>query len=167
MEYSGSMTRRSSTAALTILMACVVATGATLAAIPQDSALRAERVVAFTMGKATPLNAKVGPVSIQSVEFTDRGRGSGGSIPVITRPAPSETSTTLRAHFLAENPSADEWEVTFTVEFLDKSGKLIDRAVKKSKWEGRAKPFDFDHPILAYVVPAIAEVRITLEGRLD
>ena len=79
----------------------------------------------------------------------------------------SELSTTLRAHFLAENATPDEWEVTFTLEFLDESGKLIDRATKKATWEGQAKPADLDHPILQYVVPLIARVRIKMEGRLD
>ena len=121
--------------------------------------------MSYASGKAVALNAKVGPVSVQSVEFSDRGRVTSG-LPGM-RTTPSETSTTLRAHFVVENPSADEWEVTFTVEFRDRSGKVVDRAVKKSTWEGEAKPYDFDHPILAYVVPLIAEVRITLEGRLD
>ncbi|HET7216760.1 MAG TPA: hypothetical protein VFJ02_01870 [Vicinamibacterales bacterium] len=133
----------------------------------QDSALRAERVVPFVTGKASALNAKVGPVTVQSVEFSDRGRGAGSGIPGIGRPTPSETTTTLRAHFLAENPSADEWEVTFTLEFVDKAGKLIDRVVRKAKWEGQSKPYDVEQPILAYVVPLIADVRIKLEGRLD
>ena len=121
----------------------------------------------FVTRKTATLDAKVGPVLIQTVEFSDRGRGSGSGLPVVGRPTPPETSTTIRAHFVAENPSADEWEVTFTLELLDKDGKLIDRVAKKGKWEGRSKPFDIDHPILAYVVPAIAEVRIRLEGRLD
>ena len=142
---------------------------ASLGVLAQDSSLRAERLVNYTTGKALPVSATVGPVNIQSVEFTDRGRGSsrGGLAGIVPGGSVSETSTMIRGHFLVENPSADEWEVTFTLEFLDKSGKLIDKAVKKSTWEGEAKPFDFDHPILQYVVPSIAQVRIRLEGRLD
>jgi hypothetical protein len=147
-----------------LILAIVAASGAAVAS-RQDTSLRAERTVSYATGKAIALNAKVGPVSIQSVEFSDRGRITSG-LPGL-RTTPSETSTMLRAHFIVENPSADEWEVTFTVEYRDKNGKVIDRAVKKSAWEGEAKPYDFDHPILAYVVPLIAEVRITLEGRLD
>ena len=147
------------------MTALTPATGAIPAASRQDTSLRAERVVSYATGKAIALDAKVGPVGIQSVEFSDRGRVATG-LPGM-RTSPSETSTVLRGHFVVENPSADEWEVTFTIEFRDKSGKVIDRAVKKSKWEGEAKPYDFDHPILAYAVPLIAEVRITLEGRLD
>jgi hypothetical protein len=155
--------------AVTTASVICLALGASLAALAQDSSLSAERVVNYASGKTLPLSAKVGPVSIQSVEFTDRGRGSsrGGLASVVGRGSVSETSTTIRSHFLGENPSTDEWEVTFTLEFLDKSGKLIDKATKKSTWQGEAKPFDFDHPILQYVVPSIAQVRIRLEGRLD
>jgi hypothetical protein len=131
----------------------------------QDTSLRAERTAAFAVGKAIVLNAKVGPVSIQSVEFGDRGRAASG-LPGL-RSTPSETSTVLRGRFIVENPSVDEWEVAFTIEFRDRNGKVIDRAVRKSTWEGEAKPYDFDHTMLSYVIPLISEVRITLEGRLD
>ena len=162
------MTPRASLSSSLALLLAIVTTSAVAAAVArhQDTSLRAERTVSYATGKAIALNAKVGPVNIQSVEFSDRGRVTTSGLPGM-RTTPSETSTLLRAHFVVENPSADEWEVTFTVEFRDKNGKVIDRAVKKSSWEGQAKPYDFDHPILAYVVPLIAEVRIALEGRLD
>jgi hypothetical protein len=79
----------------------------------------------------------------------------------------SEVTTTIRSHFLVENPDSDEWEVTFVLEYLDKSGKVVDRVTKKSSWEGEAKPFDFDHQLLEYVLPAIDQVKIKLEARKD
>ena len=120
-----------------------------IGALAQDSSLRAERLVNYTLGKTLSLSAKVGPVNIQSVEFTDRGRGSsrGGLAGIIPAEASRRRARRFGGHFMVENPAADEWEVTFTLEFLDKSGKLIDKAVKKSTWEGEAKPFDFDHAI--------------------
>jgi hypothetical protein len=155
--------------ACAIVIMSGVSLTASLGALAQDSSLQAERLVNYTTGKTLSLSAKVGPVKIQSVEFTDLGRGSsrGGLAGIVRGGSVSEMSTTIRGHFLVENPATDEWEVTFTVEFLDKSGKVIDKAVKKSTWEGEAKPFDFDHAILQYVVSAIAQVRIRLEGRLD
>ena len=140
------------------------------AAAAQDSSLRAERTLDYKTGKGVPLDAKVGPVKVDSVEFSNLGRNHGrGGIASKMRPggSNSEVSTTIRAHFLAENPSSDEWEVTFTMEFLDKAGKVIERVTKKSSWEGEAKPFDFDHEMLEYVVPMIAQVRVKMEGRLD
>jgi hypothetical protein len=146
----------------------LVAPALTLTA--QDTELRAERTVAFSpISKALPLNAKVGPVLVQTIQFLDRGRATGGSgVGGLMRTAPaSEASSTLNVRFMAENPSPDEWAVTFTVEFLDKSGKVIDRVTKRSTWEGEARPYEFDHVLLQYVVPLIADVRIRFEAKLD
>ncbi len=153
-----------STMALSLLLAAAPTRGSGA----QESSLRAERVVDYAPGKAIPLAVKVGPVLVQSVEFSDRGRTSTGGLGSLVRGTTmSELSTTIRAHFLAENATTDEWEVTFTLEFLDESGRVIDRATKSSTWEGQAKPTDLDHPILQYVVPSIARVRIRMVARLD
>ena len=155
---------------ITASAAALVFTGALVAGgAAQESSLRAERTVDYKITKAFTLDAKVGPVRIQSAEFSNLGRnyGRGGIGGRMRGGTDSEVSTTLRTHFLAENPSGDEWEVTFTLEYLDKTGKVIERVTKKSSWEGEAKPFDFDHEILEYVVPMIAQVKIKMEGRLD
>lgn len=151
------------------LIAAVGITAFMASATAQESSLRAERTLDYKTGKAFDLTAKIGPVKIESVEFSNMGRGYGhGGIAGKMRPGTlSEVSTTLRAHFLAENPSSDEWQVTFTMEYLDKAGKVIERVTKKASWEGEAKPYDFDHEILDYVVPLIAQVRVKMEGRLD
>ena len=156
------------TFAYTTALALLLTGGSVHALRAQSSTLSAERVVDWTTGRSIPLTAKVGAVSVQSVEFSDRGRSTPGGIGGLVRGGSvSDASTTLRAHFLAENATADEWQVTFTLEFLDRAGKLIDRATKKSSWEGQAKPTDLDHPILQYVVPSIAQVRIKMEAKLD
>lgn len=134
----------------------------------QESSLRAERTIDFRLGRAQDLKATVGPVRVASVELSDLGRGYGqGRIVGIKVGIDSEASTTIRAHFLAENPSADEWAVTFSMEFLDKNGALIEKVTKRSTWEGEIKPYDLEHPLLAYVVPLIAKVRIKMEAKLD
>jgi hypothetical protein len=154
----------SSTAALALL----VGGGSMSAGLQaQEPTLTAERVVDWATSRSIPLTAKVGAVSIKSVEFSDRGRATAGGIGGLVRGSASDTTTTLRAHFLAENATADEWQVTFTLEFLDRDGKLIDRASRKSSWEGEAKPTDLDHVILQYVVPSISQVRIRMEAKLD
>jgi hypothetical protein len=147
-----------------------VITGSSLPAPAQQASLTAEQTVDFGLNKAAALDARVGPVNVQSITFSDRGRSSPQGLANRIRGSvgsPSEASSTLRSHFVAENPSEDEWEVTFTLEFLDNSGKLVEKVTAKSSWEGESKPFDFDHPVLTYVVPMIAKVRIRLEARLD
>jgi hypothetical protein len=63
--------------------------------------------------------------------------------------------------------SADEWAVTFHIDFLDKSGALIERVTKRSTWEGEAKTYEFEHSLLAYVLPQIDKVKFVMEGKLD
>lgn len=132
----------------------------------QEGSLRFEKTVSWSTGKLIDLGATVGPIKVAKVEFTDQGKGGGGVMGRI-RPGASELETTLRAAFDVENPKVDEWVVTFTLEFLDKDGKLIDRAVDKEEFEGESKVYKVDHAILEYVVPMIEKVRIKLEARYD
>ncbi len=127
---------------------------------------RVEKTIPYRLDQSAKLDAKVGPVMIDSVKITNMGRGfgRGGFGPKGLQP--SEGSTTLRLAFDVNNPGED-WEITFTVEFLDKNGKVIDRATKKKNWEEQAEIWNFDHPILEYVLPMVADVKISMSGRLD
>ncbi|HKV12514.1 MAG TPA: hypothetical protein VJ725_30495 [Thermoanaerobaculia bacterium] len=133
----------------------------------EEGSLRFEKTVAWTTGKLLDVGATVGPVRIGKVEFSNEGKGGGSIASRIRGGGASDTQTTLRASFDGENPKEDEWVVTFTLEFLDKNGKLIDRATGKEGFEGEAKTARIDHPILEYVVPMIDKVRIKLEARFD
>ncbi len=152
------------------LLIALLSLGTATAATAQDThTLHVERTIDYRTGKITDLKAEVGQVRVQSVELTDLGHNYGqGSLAARMRGgSDSEASTTIRAHFLAENPTSEDWQVSFTLEFLDKNGKVIDRATKRAKWDHEAKPFDFDHQLLEYVIPLISEVRIKLEAKQD
>lgn len=133
----------------------------------EEGSLRFEKTVNWTTGKLIDLNALVGPVRIGKLEFSNEGKGGGSIASRFRGGGASDTQTTLRATFDGENPKEDEWVVTFTVEFLDRNGKLIDRATGKEGFEGEAKTARIDHPILEYVVPMIDKVRIKLEAKFD
>ena len=143
--------------------------GLALAAVAsaQEGSLRFEKTVPWQTGKLIALDTVVGPVRIGKVEFSNEGKGGGSIATRIRSGGGSDTQTVLRATFDGENPKEDEWVVTFTLEFLDSKGNLIDRGTGKEGFEGEAKNAQVDHPILAYVVPMIARVRIKLEARLD
>lgn len=140
--------------------------GVTAAAAQEGGALRFEKTVPWQLDKRIPLNATVGPVRIGNVEFGKGGSGGGGALLGRLRGA-SETEVTLRASFDTENPSADEWVVTYTLDFLDAKGKLIDRASGKEGFEGEADTYRLEHAILEYVVPFVHRVKVRLEARLD
>jgi hypothetical protein len=79
----------------------------------------------------------------------------------------SDTMTVIKASFDSENPKDQEWEVTYTLEFLDANGKLIDRTSRSESFEGEADVVKVERPILTYVLPMVAKVRIKLEAALD
>lgn len=148
-----------------VAVAAGVLTGG--AALPQAQAERFEGKLPFKVDESQAVNGFVGPVKVTTLKITNLGRGygRGGFGPKMN--TPSELTTVMRLAFDVNNPKDDDWEVTFTIELLDKAGKVIDRAAKKEHFEEEAKIYNFDHPVLEYVLPMVAEVRVTLQGRLD
>jgi hypothetical protein len=138
----------------------------------EEGSLRFEKTVRYEVGSRIDLGALVGPVRVSSVQFENLGRGGGGGGSLVGRlrgggSSSSDTETTLRASFDSENPRDEEWVVTYTIELLDRQGKLIDRGARNEGFEGEADTVKLDHAILEYVVPMIDRVRIRLEARLD
>lgn len=148
--------------ALLALIAALAPAGA-----QEARSLRFEKTVSYKKGKLIDLNAAVGPVRLAKVEFSEPSGSSGSIVDRIRGGALSETQSLIRASFDAENPEEDEWVVTFTLDFLDSRGRLIDRATGKEGLEGEAKVIKVDHSILTYVLPMIDRVEIRLEARLD
>lgn len=151
--------------ALFVLAAALVP--AAPAGAEEPRSLRFEKTVSYKTDKLIDLNATVGPVRIAKVELSQVSGGGGIVDRLRSGGGPSETQTLLRATFDGENPEEDEWVVTFTLDFLDSKGKLIDRATGKEGLEGEAKVIKVDHAILTYVLPMIDKVEIRMEARLD
>jgi len=127
---------------------------------------RTEQTLPFEVDKAATLTTTAGPVKVTSLRIANLGRGySRGGLSLRSTNPPSELSTTLRMTFDVQNPLEQEWEVTFTVEFMDKDGKVIDRATKKEDYEDETAALQMEHPLLEYVLPFISEVRVTVHGR--
>ena len=154
------------------LVASAIALLATTSAVAaQDGGLRFEKTVPYRLGQTHTLGARIGQVRVDSVVLSAGGGDAGMRGNILSRVRPGggdpDVTTTITAGFDSQNPTEDEWEITYVLEFLDKDGRLIDRATKKGEVEGEAKIVDVEHSILKYVVPAIARVRIKLEARRD
>ena len=127
---------------------------------------RFEKSVDFAIDKSIPLEGVAGPVKITALKVTNLGRGYGrGGLSFRTANPPSELSTTLRFAFDVNNPSREEWDVTFTVELLDKAGTVIDRTSKKENYEDESAVLNIEHSLLEYALPLVSQVRVTLQGR--
>jgi hypothetical protein len=141
-----------------------------LAALSQaQDSLRFDKTVPYRLDQTLQLGARVGPVRVDSVVLSTGGGAGGGIMSRIPRPGAGdpEVTTTIQAAFDTQNPQEDEWEVTYTLDFLDSNGRLIDRATKKAELEGEAKIVNVEHSTLKYVVSSIARVRIRLEAKYD
>ena len=127
---------------------------------------RSDQTVPLEFTKTHPLTTVAGPVKIKSVTMTNLGRGYARTVlGVRTALPPSELSTTVRLVFDVENPVKEDWDVTFTVEFMDKAGKIVDRTSKKENYDDETAKMTFEQPLLEYVIPQISDVRLTVIGR--
>ena len=156
---------------LAMTVALLAALAVTAASAQESRSLRFEKTVDYQLGKLIDLNATVGPVRVSKVELSQpeggsvkdsilgRVRGGGGGS--------AETHATIRAGFDSENPEEDEWVVTYTLDFLDSKGKLIDRVVKSQGLEGEARVVEVDCSTLKYVLPFVDKVKIRLEAEYD
>lgn len=127
---------------------------------------RTDQTVPFELTKTHPLTTVAGPVKVKSLTMTNLGKGYAKTVlGVRTAAAPSELTTTVRLVLDVENPVKEDWDVTFTVEFMDKAGKVVDRTSKKENYDDETAKMTFEQPLLEYVVPMISDVRITVIGR--
>ena len=127
---------------------------------------RSDQSVPLDFTKPHPLTTVAGPVKVKSLTMTNLGKGYARTVlGVRTAAAPSELTTTVRLVFDVENPVKEDWEVTFTVEFMDKAGKVVDRTSKKENYDDETAKMTFEQPLLEYVVPMISDVRVTVIGR--
>ena len=140
-----------------------------LVLLPLSAAAQVEHFdkrVPFAFDQLRAIDATVGPVHVTNLKITDLGRGYGrGSF--LKLPPPSELSTTLRLAFDIDNPKSTDWSISVTVEFLDRTGTVIDRVTKKKNYESETAVLTIEHPLLEYVVPMITDVRVILGGRPD
>jgi len=130
----------------------------------QDS--KTDQSVPLEFGKPHTLTTVAGPVKVKTLTMTNLGKGYARSVlGVRTALPPSELSTTVRLVFDVENATKEEWDVTFTVEFIDKAGKVVDRTSKKENYDNESTKLTMEHPLLEYVLPMISDVRVTVLGR--
>ena len=127
---------------------------------------RTDQSVPLEFGKPYALTTVAGPVKVKTLTMTNLGRGYAKTVlGVRTTASSSDLTTTFRLVLDVENPVEEDWDVTFTVEFMDKAGKVIDRTSKRENYDHETAKMTIEHPLLEYVVPLVSEVRVTVQGR--
>jgi hypothetical protein len=150
---------------VSVSILALLSAGLSMVAAQEQSRLRFNKTYSFTTDQPIEINAQVGPVLISSIELKDVGLSAKRRL--FKKKQDESLQTNILAAIQGENPTKDEWDVTFTIDLLDRNGKLIDRMRDTEEWQGEAKLHEFQHTTLAYVVPLISRVEITLEAALD
>ena len=136
-------------------------------AMPSAQGERFEGTLPFKVDVSQPVAATVGPVKVSTLKVTNLGRGygRGGFGPKMN--ATSELSTVIRLAFDANNPRDEDWEVTFSVELLDRSGKSSIAPPRRSTSRASPRSSTSTTPSSSTVLPLVHEARITLQARID
>ena len=131
--------------------------------------LRFTQKVGFEFDETLEIGKSVGPVLVDSVEFSRGGTGGGFGKSVLGKfkGEDNDAHAHILVAFECENPTREEWEIKFTVEFLDAEGEVIDRARMKKELDNEARVLSINHETLSYVIPLIKKVVIRVEGRED
>jgi hypothetical protein len=118
-----------------------------------------ESTVDFELVKRIALEGRAGEVEIRGVEFGSAS-GKGGLF--------SSGDAELQAGIVTKlecATSADKKQkLDVVIQFLDGDGALIDRVTNGVSLKSGSKTFEIGHRTLKYVVPLIAQVRITVSA---
>jgi hypothetical protein len=123
-----------------------------------------EETFDFAFNERAALEAKVGAVEIRGVEFA-AGSGKSGVIKGTFSSGDKDLQSAIVTRLECATTADTKWKLDFLVEFLDADGELIDRTRDNASLKSEAKIVEFSHTTLKWVVPRIAKVRITIEGK--
>jgi hypothetical protein len=115
-----------------------------------------ETTVDFEFVKKTALDGQAGQVEIRSVEFASAS-GKGG----LFSSADPELVAGVVVKLECATQAEKKQKIDIVYEFLDSEGELIDRVKDGKSFKKGTKTFETTHRTLKYVVPLIAQVRIT------
>jgi len=120
-----------------------------------------ETTVSFELVKKTTLEGKAGEIEIRGVEFGSKGAKGG-----VFGSSDADLKATISAQFDCSTTAEKKQKVSFTIQFLDGNGDLIDRASNNGSLKEESKLIDVNLTTLRYVVPLIKQVKITAKSKV-
>lgn len=118
-----------------------------------------ETTVDFEFVKRTTLDGSAGEVEIRGVEFASAS-GKGGLFSSSDPDLVAGIVTKLECSTAAETKQ----KLDVVIQYLDSDGALIDRVKDGVSFKNGTKTFEISRKTLKYVVPLIAQARITVSA---
>lgn len=127
--------------------------------VPADPNAPFEATVDIEKNELIKLDGTVGGVEVRTVEFLRQDLKKG-----VVKGAFGSSNDDLKSKFKVRLSCATDAEkkrkIRVRVEFLDGEGTVIDRLVQDVNLKNEAKVFEFEHTILTWAVPHIAQASI-------
>jgi hypothetical protein len=123
-----------------------------------------QTTVKFSQLQKTSLEGSAGDIGVEAVEFEVAG-AKGGGISGALSSADTEMQAIITVRLTLENSADTKVKFDATVEFLDKDGHIIDRAMKSDNFKKSERTFDFKHTTLRWAVDHITQARVTVQQK--
>jgi hypothetical protein len=131
---------------------------------PAAPATELETTVEFKLDGPVSLEGRVGDVEVRSIEFV-RAPVKSNVIKGAFSSGNEDLKSEITVRLSSATSAATKWKLDMTVEFMDGEGKVIDRASNSGSLKNEAKIFDFKLTTLAWVVPHIARVKLSVNAK--
>lgn len=131
---------------------------------PAPAATELETTVDFKLDGPVSLEGRVGDVELRSIEFV-RAPVKSNVIKGAFSSGNEDLKSEIAVRLSSATSTATKWKLDMTVEFMDGEGKVIDRASNSGSLKNEAKIFDFKLTTLAWVVPHIARVKLSVNAK--
>jgi hypothetical protein len=120
--------------------------------------------VKFNQLQKAELEGSAGEIVVQSVEFEVAG-AKGGGISGAFSSADSEMQAIITTRLTLKTSAGTKVKFDMLVEFLDKDGQVIDRAMNSDNFKKSQKTFDIKHTTLRWAVDHIDQARLTVKQK--
>jgi hypothetical protein len=120
--------------------------------------------VEFSQLQKTELEGSAGGIDVLSVEFEVAG-AKGGGIAGAFSSADAEMQAVITTRLSLKNTADTKVKFDVMVEFLDKDGQVVDRAMNSDNFKKNQRTFDFKHTTLRWAVDHINQARITVKQK--
>jgi hypothetical protein len=133
-------------------------------AAPEAAGMDFEATVKFSQLQKASLDGSAGEIGVEAVEFEVAG-AKGGGITGAFSSADTEMQAIITTRLTLKNSAGIKVKFDAMVQFLDKDGQVIDRAVNSDNFKKSERTFDIKHTTLRWAVDYIDQARITVKQK--
>ena len=134
-------------------------------AVPETAASATFQTdVVFGPLKSTELDGKAGEIEVKGVEF-EVANAKGGGIKGAFSSEDADMLVVISTNFTCSTSAETKQKFDMKVEFLDKDGQVIDRAMSSDSLKKNSKTFSLKHTTLKWALDYIDKARITVEAK--